>query len=72
MKRTKKISWLDTAITWRQSLKLSVIGMIVGLLWCLVLWLWYKWDDFVTTFRSMKNKLMELELWRSKKDREGA
>lgn len=72
MKRTKKFKWLDSPITWRQSLKLSGIGIIVGLLGYLVLWLWSEWDNFVTTFRKIRSKLTELELWRLKKDRERA
>ena len=69
--RKKKFKkWMNSPVTWGQSLKLSGISLIVGLLWCAVLWLWFKWDDFISTFHYMKKRLTELELWKSKKERE--
>lgn len=70
-KNKKKFNW-DNAITWRDCRRLCVIGLAIGGIEILLTAVWYWWDNVSTTFNSMKKRLTELELWRTRKGKDGA
>lgn len=64
----KKIDW-NRPWSLKDSCICSGIGLGLIAISYAVMFIWFKWDDFRLTIRSMKERLTDLELWRSKKDR---